>query len=151
MGQRYSGSRTQRGQPGASLHQGAEILLRTCPLASSLSSRTGKWCPRGIPNLCLPVLPDFRASLGLLYCPNPSWVWIKLHTGSYLYLGALIGVSSSDVQVSQDPEVITTLPAALGLEPHCRRGVLEAAISIPIIHGEPMHSFKGCPTVVHAV
>lgn len=91
------------------------------------------------------------ASLRLLYCPNPSWVWIKLQIGLYLYLRALIRVSSSDVQVSQALEEVNTLPAALGQEPHCRRTVTETAMSIPIIHREPRQSFKGCPTVVHTV
>lgn len=69
----------------------------------------------------------------------------------YLYLGALIGVTSGDVLVSQAPEEVTTLPAALRLEPHCRRAVMEVAKSIPIIHGKCINSFKGCPTVVHNV
>jgi len=89
--------------------------------------------------------------LGLLYCPNPSWVWVKLQTGFYLYLEALIGVSSSDVQVSQAPEEVITLPAVLGLESNYGRAVMQASMSILIIHGEPMYSFKGCPTVVRTV
>lgn len=74
-----------------------------------------------------------------------------MHTGSYLYAGALIGVSSSDVWVSQAPEEVTTLLAGLALEPDCRRAVMEAAMSIPITRGECMHTFKRCPTVVHTV
>lgn len=79
MGKR-SGSGTKCGQPRAGIHQGVEIL-RICPLAFSLPIRAGKWFPRAIPNAWLWILPDFMDSLGLLYCPNPSWIWIRSQKG----------------------------------------------------------------------
>lgn len=43
-------------------------------------------------------------------------------------------------------EEVTNLPASLRLEPHWKRAVTAAAMSIPIIREEFSHSFKGCPT-----
>lgn len=63
--------------------QGVEIL-RICPLALSLPSRAGKCCPRAIPNPWLWMLPDFMVPLGLLYCPNPSWIWIRSQKALHL-------------------------------------------------------------------